>query len=329
MSLSERFVDRHIQVWSERLSATGYSFRQSWPRLLFRHEPLENAASIIRDRLLLSRARSVGRRQLDIAGADVIALTDRAHSYARLYFRPRNPTQYHVEGVKKVTDPFFNGEVRVHAPILTMFVFSARRILTSPKVEFSDGNMQTKGTETGNSEAFFETIDFQKVYHMGGIGGDYSIITSRCAEVLVPEALPLNEYLEGIYCRSQAERTTLLHHIGNEADFWAPKIFVSADQTMFERRYTLVESVLLRRTGIEFQLNPRSDLQKVRVKITVNDVEDGKKFVYGPNEIPAVPSNGRRYLANFDLTGQGYDVQIELEDNFAFGARLYRSDGPL
>jgi hypothetical protein len=135
-----------------------YPHRTKWPSRLFHHTPVENAAEVLRRGALLSRNASAGARQLDVADADVIARRDAAHDSARLYFRPRTPTQYSIEGVRKRSE-YFRGADK-HAPTLVMFIFDARKVLALPGVRFSDGNMQSSGTLDGDSEAFFSSIDF-------------------------------------------------------------------------------------------------------------------------------------------------------------------------
>lgn len=100
-----------------------------------------------------------------------------------------------------------------HAPVLIMLVFDARPVLSLENIRFSNSNMQTGAIEQ-NTETFFQTIPFEKVYHEGALGGDRSIIAHRCAEVLAPSPLTLEGKLKWIYCRSEAEKMTLLQALG-------------------------------------------------------------------------------------------------------------------
>jgi hypothetical protein len=278
--------------------------------------------------MLLSRRASAGRRPKDIAGTDVINLTERAHNFARLYFRPRNPTQWNVEGVRK-PEELYGGDPNTHAPVLVVFVFDARKILCRDGVYFSNGNMQSASSLLGDNDEFFRSIDFSKVYHVGGISGDRSIITARCAEILIPNRLILDECLSHVLCRSQAERLMLISGLGSDAGRWASRIHVSSDTSVFEKKYAYVESILLRRDGVVFQLKPRSDLKMVKVALRIVDMEDSHEFTAGPAIIPAVPASGRAYKVDFDLPAQSYRVTLSLEDCTAFEAVLYRSEGPL
>ena len=100
MGITKRRADRHIEEWEAKLSAEGcYPYRARWPSRLFHHSPIENIAVILTRGNLLSRSDSGAHRKLDIAGASVIQHRDRAHQFGRLYFRPRTPTQYCIEGI--------------------------------------------------------------------------------------------------------------------------------------------------------------------------------------------------------------------------------------
>jgi hypothetical protein len=138
MGLSPGFISAHIAEWEKRLSIPFQEYRAKWPSRLFHHAALENAALILRSGRLLSRLDSEGVRAVDIAPTGLIDHRTRAHQFARLYFRPRTPTQYHIEGIRKPSE-YYQGK---HAPILAMFVFDASHVLALPGVRFSDGNMQ-------------------------------------------------------------------------------------------------------------------------------------------------------------------------------------------
>jgi hypothetical protein len=127
MGLSEGFLEAHIATWEANLNGFAYAHRAKWPRRLFHHAPVENAAQILIDGELLSRVDSAQRRARDVAGPGVIGARDKAHQFARLYFRPRTPTQYHIEGIRKQGECAFGEEAL--APVLIMLVFHARSII--------------------------------------------------------------------------------------------------------------------------------------------------------------------------------------------------------
>jgi len=188
MGLNKEFLDTHIVEWENKLKGPAYPHREKWPRHLFHHAPLENAVNILTSGQLLSRTDSDTMRARDVAAQGVIDHSQRAHKFARLYFRPRTPTQYHIEGIRKFGECQY-GE-NAHAPVLIMLIFDARLVLSLQGVCFSNSNMQT-GVIEGSTTAFFLNIPFDKVYHEGGIGGDRSITSHRCGEVLAPSPMAI------------------------------------------------------------------------------------------------------------------------------------------
>lgn len=266
MSLSLSFLNAHIAEWERILNGPVYSHRAKWPSRLFHHTAIENAERILRSRTLLSRDDFENCRSLDVAGTEVIQSRSRAHRFARLYFRPRTPTQFHIEGIRRL-DEYYQG---AHAPVLVMLVFDARMVLTLDEVRFSNANMQSDWTTDDDTEDFFREIDWASVYHEGP-ARDRSIFSRRCAEVLVPSPHPIGNTLQWIYCRSAAERTMLLHALGSHGRRWAQRIVISDDIRVFEKKYTYVEDVAIQADGVVLRLHRRFDGQPIAVRIDVWD----------------------------------------------------------
>jgi hypothetical protein len=325
MALTQSRVDRHIAEWEVKLSTGAFLHRSRWPSRLFHHSPIENAAQILKAGQLLSRNDSTGSRKLDVADTSVIQNRDRAHQFARLYFRPRTPTQYHIEGVRKIGD-YYNGDPKAHAPTLVMLIFDSRKILTREGVRFSTGNMQSHGAMDGDTEEFFDSIDFTKVFHEGNIGGDRTITHCKCAEVLTPSPLPISDCLTSIYCRSSAERTTLLYELGSEARRWRDVIFISDDLRVFEKQYTFVESVSLQHDGVVFRLHPYR--RPILCQIIIWDSVGREIARRSHPELPTVPSGSTAWRESVGLTNDTYRVRINLEECRAFEATLLLEDAP-
>ena len=325
MVVTAALLNAHIEEWEVRLCGSYMSHRGKWPSRLFHHAPIENAASILRDATLLSRVESEGRRVRDVAAAGVIQSRDRAHHFARLYFRPRTPTQFHIEGIRKPNEIYQGG----HAPILVMFVFDARKVLAAPDVRFSDANMQASYARDGDDDEFFASIDWASVYHEGTFSAsDKHIIGRRCAEVLAPSPFSIESKLQWIYCRSQAERTMLLSLLGSGARKWRDMIRVSDDIRVFEKKYTYVDEVSVQSTGLIFRLAPRTDGQKVKIQIRVWDSKDAQCKAFGSSEFSPVPSTSTRWLLKCELPPDLYRVRIELEDCVGFDAPVLHEEIP-
>jgi hypothetical protein len=238
MALSAEFIDRHIAQWEDWCRRQqAYLHRVRWPSRLFHHSPIENAATILTSGVLRSRADPENCRPLDVAGAGVIEAREDAHNSVRFYFRPRTPTQFHIEGIRKAGECKY-GDAS-HAAVLVMLIFQARAILSDPLVRFTDRNAQQSAAVYGTEEAEFAAIPFDKVYHEGGIASDQSITSHRCAEVHATSPISLDGTLEAVCCRSNAERETLLFMLGGNAAKWADKILVSDDLRVFQRDFEL------------------------------------------------------------------------------------------
>ena len=318
MGLGSHFVDQHIAHWERRLTGGMYPYRVMWPRYLFHHSPIENVVDILKRGVLLSRNDMQGLAARDVAGAGVIEARDHAHPFVRFYFRPRTPTQYHIEGIRR------QGECRygehAHAPVLVMLMFKARNVLTSEGVSFCDRNMQLGAAVRGESEQYFSEIPFDKVFSEGSTGGDVSYTHHRCAEVLATSPLELNENLKWICCRSDAERTTLLHLLGPAAAKWRSQIHVSDDLIVFQKEYAFVDEVELSSNGVLFRFNPRRDRAALSVAIGV--WHDGGELVqsFKYDSLAAYPPDSRRWLSRVTLPDGSYKVKIELDGHRAYEA---------
>lgn len=323
MALSDVFVDNHIQTWAETLRTSFRPYREKWPSRLFHHAPAENAVAILKDGHLRSRNDRANGRARDVAGAGVIDARTHAHDYGRLYFRPRTPTQWHIEGIRKPGECAYGEEA--HAPIFVMMIFDAKSILTREGVKFCDRNMQLGSATIGETEDYFAAIPFDKVFHDSGTGGDRSITEHRCAEVLVTSPMALHQTLQWIYCRSDAERATLLHLLGPDANIWKPRIQISDDLQVFERRFAFAERVSIDNKGVVAQLNARRDRSDVDVEVKVTGTKGDvlinfhKTMAARPNP----PSNSWRF--NAVLPDGQYLVEIHLEGHLAF--RSYMNVG--
>ncbi len=177
----------------------------------------------------------------DNASPDVIEETPAEYqNYARLYFRPRTPTQYRNEGIRDGAS-LYRG---AHCPVPVFFCFDLVEVLSRPDAYFSTGSMGRPEVQYGNTQALFESIPFELVYHSEAIGPELSkseVIFRRHAEILIPKALPLDS-LVAIACRSKAESQTLVNLAGESATPWVGKIH-SVGDPLFFRNFVYLETV--------------------------------------------------------------------------------------
>ena len=130
----ERKRDRHriVAKLDDLVGRYKYDARSWWPNFLFHYTALENAVSILESGALYSRdkAKSRGLLGTDSASASVLARTSDAYKgYARLYFRPKTPTQYSNEGIR----PHGSLVHDAHCPVPVFLLFDSRDVLTRVK----------------------------------------------------------------------------------------------------------------------------------------------------------------------------------------------------
>jgi hypothetical protein len=222
MALSTERAGEHVRFWSSRLRRSPLC--ANWPSHLFHTADLTNVVPI------LTRGRLVCRRGLDeipcdAANQDALWNNPEAHSFVRLYFRPRTMFHLSTEGIKCLGDPYRRDP---HMSIPVMLAFDAPSILTLEGVGFSRGKLSRK-LPIGFDNDFFQSIDFERVYHDGPTR-DQAIQDHRMAEVVVPDELPLRPFLRKVICRTALERRTLLHRLGRQAVDLSPLIVVEQIQ---------------------------------------------------------------------------------------------------
>lgn len=318
MALSDAAAAAHIQHWQAELNKPWYNHRRYWPDCLFHHSPLENVVAILSSGMLRSRNDPANARQRDVAAREVNAARAHAHDRVRLYFRPKTPTQYHIEGVRKPGECRFGEET--HAPVLIMLILDAQRILTMPDTQFCDRNMQSGNAAPSDSEEYFAVIPFDKVYHEGP-HNDELITSHRCAEVLPMSPLDLGHTLRAIYLRSEPERDTLLNLLGEHRARWAERCYVSDALKVFEKRHSFVQEIGLTREGVVFTLNPRADRRGVKISIQLWDALGQFVSRFDNPDLAAAPAAGR-WIYHQEMPDGLYRIRVEIEAHLAYDAYL-------
>ncbi len=319
MGLTSASARAHIGKWQAELHKNYYAWRRHWPTRLFHHSPLENAIAILRDGHLRARNDNCNALPADIAAPGVIDNRVDAHNRVRLYFRPKTPTQWHVEGVRKLGECQYGDQA--HAPILYMFALDALQVLTLDDVWFSNKNMQLDGVQWGPSESFFDAIPFDKVYSEGGTGGDRSITDARCAEVLPATPLVLKDCLREIFCRSDPERDTLLYSLEDAGEKWAERCLVSDNLKVFQKDYAFVQMAMLKQDGFVFRLSPRRDYREIHVRLNVRKEDTGATVLQYEGSIRNKPEQASNWIIRGDLEPGSYLCRVFLERHLAFADR--------
>jgi hypothetical protein len=251
-------LTQHVATWSQKLP----KYRSWWPRYVYHFTNVANAVNIIRSGALLSREAATRARLMltDNASAAVIQTTAASHlALARMYFRPRTPTQFHNEGIRPRAR---RTQLNAHCAMPVFFFFDLVSVLAADESSFSDGNIASGRAWIRNDEASFRSIPFEDVYSDGGMGTRAGDLTfRRHAEILVPNKLELSPHLQVVCCRSIPERQTLLYLLQsvdpNLRTEWEHLVRVATDP-IFERRATYVEAVAAIGDTLRFTFNPAS-----------------------------------------------------------------------
>ena len=264
-----------------------YTARSWWPDFVFHYTALENAILILESGTLYSRDEAANRGLLssDSANSEVLAKTSDAYkNYARLYFRPKTPTQYSNEGIRP-----HNAIVHdAHCPVPVFLLFNSRDVLTRASTRFSRGSLAGYSPgPVGIRASFFEKLPFNKIYHSSWFGENQKreIITSRHAEVIVPGHLDL-EPLQFIWCRSEAEKETLISLLSEtQRNQWANKIFHGKKYDLFFSRWSYVDQVALDENGVKFNFNHNTTTPgPFELEVVVEDHDETGKTLQAQRE---------------------------------------------
>lgn len=304
--------------WDELGSASWLDSQQrAWHPYLFRLDDVRNVASILKCGAVYSR-NECNRRNLphiDSAHQGVIARSHRSHDYARLYFRPRTPTQYVNEGIQRRASVAEGA----HCPVPVFLLFDAKRVLTRFGVEFTDGNFGAAQSTKGSDAAFLRSLPFRHIYSHQAFPPEHrdEIIFRRNAEVIVRAELDLED-LEWIVCRTGAERETLLQLLDEEAPTWTLQTRLEGvDENCFTRRKVFVEAVTF--DGLEVSVRFQSFIRPgmYRYVIRVFDKHQTTQIIGREGDFNGIGGTRRLKLPTKQ---QSVFVRLEIEGALAYGA---------
>lgn len=189
--------------------------RNWWPRYFYHFTDIQNALGIIDKGWIFGRQIAIKNElmQNDNASNSVISLSANGiKAYARLYFRPKTPTQFHNEGYKP--ESVRKLDINANCPVPIFFFLDAEKILCMDGIKFSEiscaGSVELKLMD---GEENFSKLPFNKIFHEGCLNSENKddIIKHRHAEVVRLGGIPIKDCLKGIVCRSIAEKQTLLY----------------------------------------------------------------------------------------------------------------------
>ena len=298
------------------------SERRWWPKFLFHFTDIRNVAQILRDNILYSRAQVEKQRKLAVSSGSpkVLAGTDeKVKNLVRLYFRPKTPTQYHAEGVHSQQSLNKSDFPFAHCPVPVFLLFDAAAILSREDCLFSDRGLGGRGYHIGSTARELSELPWKQIYHNKSLdrnnpGIARDIVSRRNAEVVIPDHLTLGS-LKFIYCRSEAEKETLLHLLSPELRIrYRSRILASTRSDLFFRKRTFIESVMLSSNHIRLRFSPDTNCpgpfaleialrHMARIKLM------NKQFVLEP------PFD---YRIDFPQAIREYEIRVTLDGNLVY-----------
>jgi len=308
MGISTPCHKAHVDEWCAKFS----NYKSKWPNHLFRHEPVGNAIVILKAGVLTSRQEAVnnGTLQNDIAPIDIIQNRDDVYSKVRLYFRPRTPTQYHIEGIRKPADFY----MEKHAGFLVMLVFNSEAVLTKKSTQFSCGNMQSPNSNIYDGDAGFRNLDFTGTYHDEAYPSDDQK-RQRCAEVLAESPMRISDSLSAIVVRTDADYNTMKYLLNREGlTHLVPLVQKSEGTGVFFQRFTAVQYVDTAPGRINYKLKGTASAGDIQTIITVySDASDTQYNLYSGELRPY-----QSYFTPHNLPAGDYRLSFTLEGCFAY-----------
>jgi len=289
--------------------------RSVWVKYLFHHTDIHNAIEILKSGKFLCRRLldETGSMPIDNASRAIISSTEPAvKDYVRLYFRPRNPTQFRNEGVR----PKDKQWAESHCPVPVFFLFDSKEILTRDDCQFSEGNLAAVGIQGLRSTAEeLAAFDFRKIYH-DSPHNDKTINFRKNAEVVILNKLDLSA-LKFIVCRSPAEKESLLNLLPTEIfNRWSPKIVIDTKVNFFFRKWTFLQTAELTSKYAAFTFSPDTNESgpfHLRIARTSNEEKSFESENFYANE---------RFAIGFVEEHLVYKIEVELDGNLIYSGRF-------
>jgi len=298
------------------------SERRVWPQFVFHYTDIANTVEILREGHLYSRQYLEDRDRLPVSAGSPSVLAGTSAEYkdcVRLYFRPRTPTQFYAEGIHSRHSLARSNYPEAHCPVPVFFLFDAATVLARSDCRFSDGGLNNPRARVFSTATDLRNLPWKRIYHTGRYDSsraeESDIAFRRNAEIIFPRRLDLSA-LRYIYCRSVAERETLLYLLDSDLrDRYARYVVASTRSDLFYRRRTFIETARLKSDGARFQFSPETR-SPGPFQLHVDIIAGAKRYSYSDRNFELHSShifvlNYRRYLPN-------YAIRLCLDDHLAY-----------
>jgi hypothetical protein len=297
--------------------------RSLWVKYSFHFTDIINAVQILQSGKIRCRADLEREDALpvDIASPEIILSTDgEVKDYVRLYFRPLTPTQFHMEGIRPKSELWKN----CHCPVPVFFLFDSYQILSRDDSRFSEVNLAIVGKNQNLCSTVdqLRLFDFRQIFHQGKFSEDSKadIISHRNAEIVIPKELDLSS-LKFIYCRTPAEKETLLHRLPpNIVARWGSRIIVASSANLFKRNWAFIETAKLDSKSATFEFSPEAQVAgpfEIRVVCRGKETKLYKSdSFYARGKLPI----------DFKTVLWRYEIEVFLDGHLAYAGKYDESD---
>lgn len=330
---------KYDEIIKNQMSSLPASIRW-WPKYFYHFTNIQNALGIIDSGWIYGRQEAVENNLMktDNASPSVISVSqNRIKEYARLYFRPRTPTQYHNEGYKP--EHIRETDINANCPVPIFFFLDSNTVLNMDGVKFSEiscAGQRDLILLSGTEE--FESLPFNKIYHDGYIAADErdDIVKHRHAEVVRLNGLPIKDVIKGIACRSVAEKQTLLYLLQTQHpkayQAYRPIIRYSPELNLFFNNGIFIKTVRYCVGKIEIMFNDtnkrygknKSNGKDIQFEATVNYLD---KFgnIISRTLFTTVLDYANSEAVNLNIKNQDSKVaivEIRFDDNLMYKSLL-------
>ena len=300
--------------------------RRVWPKFLFHYTDIRNAVEILKTGSLQSRNMLENMKGLVVSSgsSNVLANTpDRFKGCVRLYFRPKTPTQYYVEGIRSRANLQDSKFPDAHCPVPIFFLFDSFSLLSRKDSRFSDGNLGSPKAKIFSTAKELAELPWHKIYHNSSLTEKSDIIFHRNAEVIIPQHVEL-EALQYIYCRSEAEKETFLYLLPQSIQqSYQRKIVSTTSSFLFYRQHTFIEKVRLSCQSVDMYFSP--DTKSLGPFDLNIELERGSEIFRGRKESFMLPDG---YKLNLPLpSAHDYAIRIFLDTHLTY-ANTYHEPEP-
>ncbi|MCU0499802.1 MAG: DUF4433 domain-containing protein [Anaerolineae bacterium] len=292
-----------------------------WCDYFFHFTGIKNVVKILTEEVLFCREyiEKNEREFQDTASHDVLSWTPpQWKKYVRLYFRPKTPMLYQVEGLRPSSKIQYNAE----CPVPVFLLFDASEVISWRDTQFSNGNLakQTPSLKVSSTIEDFCKLPFDDIYHNDPYSREQKDHYNfhRQAEIIFPQQMDLST-LKIIWCRSESEYDTLRNLLPDSVwDKWRNQVTFSNPESVFFKQWLHIQRVNLSHDTIYIKFNPATPKQqtneKLKLKIQVHDTLSDEKYSHELN----ISDNIKEEKFSISTPLNSYDVHMWINDHMVY-----------